>query len=119
MRSCLRLLLLGAASFVAAAWAQTPAVSSMSPEAGALDNMYQPPLAGYQPFTGENVISWQEANEEVGRIGGWRAYARESQQPGATKPAASGGAAAAPAPAAAAPSTAPATPAGHGGHQNH
>lgn len=32
-------------------------------------------------------ISWREANDTTARIGGWRAYAREAQQPDAAGPA--------------------------------
>lgn len=38
-------------------------------------------LAGYQAYTEQAVGSWREANDTVGRIGGWRAYAREAAQP--------------------------------------
>jgi hypothetical protein len=111
MRSCPRLLPLAAAFFVAAAAAQSPV-----PQA------YGSPLADYQPFSEEEVISWREANDRVGRIGGWRAYARESQPPGTAPPAATGTAPARPAVAPAAPSAtpaAPAAPAPSGGHQHH
>ncbi|NRF71193.1 hypothetical protein HLB44_29790 [Aquincola sp. S2] len=62
----------------------------------------------------EKLRSWKEANDEVGRIGGWRAYAREAQQPDKV---------AAPASAASGPTTVnpPASqpaPRG-GGHQHH
>lgn len=33
----------------------------------------------YQPFTEEALLPWKEANETVGRVGGWKAYAREAQ----------------------------------------
>lgn len=38
---------------------------------------------GYRPFADEPLTSWRESNDNVGRIGGWRAYAREAQQPAA------------------------------------
>jgi hypothetical protein len=38
-------------------------------------------FAGYQAYTEQAVGSWREANDNVGRIGGWRAYAREAAQP--------------------------------------
>ncbi len=41
---------------------------------------YESPLAGYRKFVEQPVGSWREANDNVGRIGGWRAYARESQE---------------------------------------
>ena len=42
---------------------------------------YQSPIADYQPFADEKVTSWKAANDKVGQIGGWRAYAKEAQQP--------------------------------------
>lgn len=45
---------------------------------------------GYKPYTEEKTADWKRANDNVGKIGGWREYAREaSQQPEtATGPAA-------------------------------
>lgn len=45
---------------------------------------YASPLADYQPFADEKVTSWKAANDKVGQIGGWRAYAKEAQQPNNT-----------------------------------
>lgn len=41
--------------------------------------IYTSPLADYQPWTNEKVMPWTDANNTVGRIGGWRAYAKEAQ----------------------------------------
>ncbi len=60
-------------------------------------------------------IGWREANDAVARIGGWRAYAREAQQPELARPPAP--TAAVPSPAAAAPP--PPRPSGHAGHGHH
>jgi len=38
---------------------------------------YTSSLSKYQVYKDEPVQSWREANDRVGRIGGWRAYARE------------------------------------------
>jgi hypothetical protein len=35
----------------------------------------------YQNFREQPVHSWQESNDNVGKIGGWRFYARDAQQP--------------------------------------
>lgn len=61
-------------------------------------------LSTHRPFDEAPPLPWREANDAVGRIGGWRAYARE--------------AAAAVTPAAASPASAPgaASAPGHGGH---
>ncbi len=42
---------------------------------------YQSPLAGYRPLGDDQRQSWKDANATVTRIGGWRTYAREAQQP--------------------------------------
>lgn len=40
---------------------------------------YVSPLRAYKPYADQPVESWREANDRVGRIGGWRAYAKEAQ----------------------------------------
>ena len=42
---------------------------------------YTSPIAGYQSFVDEKVTAWKASNDNVGQIGGWRAYAKEAQQP--------------------------------------
>ena len=42
---------------------------------------YTSPVADYQPFVDEKITSCKAANDKVGQIGGWRAYAKEAQQP--------------------------------------
>ncbi|MBK9135956.1 MAG: hypothetical protein IPM15_16860 [Betaproteobacteria bacterium] len=42
---------------------------------------YRSPLDGYRRLGDDKPVSWQQANETVNRIGGWRAYARQAQQP--------------------------------------
>jgi hypothetical protein len=71
-------------------------------------------LAGYRRLDDDKQIAWRQANETVNRIGGWRAYAREAQQPDPAAPA--------PVPSAApnaAPSSAPSAAPRHGGHKMH
>ncbi len=46
---------------------------------------HQSSFADYQGFSEQEVKDWRERNDNVGRIGGWRAYAEESRP---TKPAA-------------------------------
>lgn len=62
---------------------------------------YRPALEGYRPFTEEPPVPWKQANDTVGRIGGWRAYAKEAHGAPAAAPAS---------PAASAPASAPARP---------
>ena len=42
---------------------------------------YQSALSGYRAFQDEKVSSWKASNDNVARIGGWRAYAREAREP--------------------------------------
>ena len=59
---------------------------------------YRSAFAGYRPLGEEKVGDWRAANDEVGRIGGWREYLREAQSaegkppaPGAPAQGAQGG----------------------------
>ncbi len=42
---------------------------------------YRSALSGYQVWKDEPATGWREANDLSGRIGGWRAYAKEARQP--------------------------------------
>ena len=42
---------------------------------------YRSALEGYQPYTDEKTVNWKEANDTAGRIGGWRAYAKQAARP--------------------------------------
>lgn len=71
-----------AAGLSGAAIAQTPAATATSAPASSAPE-FRSALKGYLPYTEEKTINWKEANDLTGRIGGWRAYAREAQQPAA------------------------------------
>lgn len=100
-----------ATAFVAAA--QTPPTNARKPDP--LDASFGVPAVAYEsPFgrsrraADDKAMSWRDANDTAARIGGWRTYAREAQQPSA----------AASAPAARPSKPGPqAMPQGHGGHQ--
>lgn len=83
------LALLAALAVWPGAHAQTPAPTASAPVSSAPE--FRSALEGYQPYTDEKTINWKEANDLTGRIGGWRAYAKEAQQPAApgTPPASS------------------------------
>lgn len=72
---------------VAPAQAAPPASASNASATG-----YRSAFEGYRPFKDQPVQSWREANDLVGRIGGWQAYAREGQggPPAGSVPGASG-----------------------------
>ncbi len=43
---------------------------------------YTSALAHYKAYTDQAVLSWREANDRVGQVGGWRAHAKEmAEQP--------------------------------------
>jgi hypothetical protein len=42
---------------------------------------YQSSFSMYQAYADQPIISWRNANDTVGKIGGWRSYAKEVQQP--------------------------------------
>jgi hypothetical protein len=43
------------------------------------NQLYQSPLKGYQPSAPGAVGSWQQANDVVREVGGWKVYLREAQ----------------------------------------
>ncbi len=57
--------------------AQTPAESTKVMPPTKLQ--YTSSLSAYQGYADEPVQSWREANDRVERIGGWKAYAKESK----------------------------------------
>ena len=105
-----------AASLLATLTAQAqPAATAarpdpLDPKATVPALRYLSSFSQYRLLGDEKPVSWRDANDTVTRIGGWRVYAREAQQPD-------------PAPAAPAASAAVPTdkakpmPAGHGGHK--
>jgi hypothetical protein len=68
--------------------AQTPAAASpatAAPQAPALG--YRSAFEGYKPYTDDKLLSWEEANDSTGQVGGWRVYARGARQPDSKAPA--------------------------------
>ncbi|GAB4113977.1 MAG: hypothetical protein Fur0014_16690 [Rubrivivax sp.] len=64
----------------------------LDPEARVPAVVHRSALAGYRPLD-DRRVPWREANETVNRIGGWRTYLRQAQQPEppASAPGAHGG----------------------------
>lgn len=73
--------------------------------------VYRSPMQGYRPYADTEPASWVDTNNNVGRIGGWRVYAKEARQPD-DAPSAPKASASAPQSDAAKPQ-----PAGHQGHK--
>ena len=69
----------GSAAQGAAARAPLPAASAASSPAAPSQPGYRSVFDGYRSFSDQAVLPWREANDLVGRIGGWQAYAREGQ----------------------------------------
>lgn len=71
-----------------AARAQSVAAPVRSAQPGKAPSLPTEPSAfrEYRPFTDSPPSDWRGANDTVGRIGGWRAYAREAQAPGEPRP---------------------------------
>lgn len=60
-----------------AAFAQAPANSEPSKAALPTKLQYTSAIGAYQAYEDQPVQSWRKANDRVGQIGGWRAYAKE------------------------------------------
>lgn len=111
-------LLAGLCSSALTAQAQSAAPAArpdpLDPKASVPTLIYESPFSPYRRLGDEKPVSWREANDTVARIGGWRVYAREAQQPDAApaaKPPAKAPEAAMPA------EMAKPMPPGHGGHK--
>lgn len=63
-----------------------PAAPSPDPNVGAPPHgaVYRSAFDDYRRHAAQPVTSWRDANNTVGRIGGWQAYAREAAGPTTT-----------------------------------
>lgn len=66
-------------SSAVSAQAQTPAEESTGIAAPSLQ--YRSALADYRKFDDQPVTPWTQVNDTVGKIGGWRVYAKEAREP--------------------------------------
>lgn len=68
--------------------AQTPALAPPASEASSASTLtYRSAFEGYKPYADDKLLNWRQANDATGRIGGWRAYAKEARQPADKAPA--------------------------------
>ena len=58
----------------------TPPAAPSNAQAQAAPTPYRSALEGYQPYSEEKPVPWKQANETVGKVGGWRAYAKEAAE---------------------------------------
>ena len=63
--------------FAGAAFAQTPSDTEALQPSLPTKLQYSSAIGAYQAYADQQVQSWREANDRVGQIGGWRAYAKE------------------------------------------
>ena len=73
---------------------------------------YRSVFDGYRRQGDQNVGPWREVNDTVGKIGGWRTYAKEAVPAGGAAPTSPIAAPATPA----APAPSGSMPGAHGGH---
>jgi hypothetical protein len=73
-----------------AASAQTVLPDPLDAKAGVPALRHQSAFARYKPLGEDKPVAWRQANDTVTGIGGWRAYARQAQQPETPPPAAAG-----------------------------
>ena len=71
---------LAAAGAVAQGATAPAARDPADPRAEAPPLVHRSSFATYRVFTGDGPGSWRGANDEVARIGGWKAYAREAYE---------------------------------------
>ena len=88
----------------------------LDPKASVPALTYESPFSQYRKLGDEKPVTWRDANDTVTRIGGWRVYAREAQQPDAT-PVAKPASEAATMPKEMSKDMAKPMPSGHGGHK--
>ena len=72
-----------AVALTAALGAPTAAFAAPDPTdpRAAIPNVqYRSPFHDYRPLGEDKSLAWKAANEEVQRIGGWRAYAKEASE---------------------------------------
>jgi len=87
------LVIIPVAAAVFAAAAQTPeALSDAADPAPAVPTAlsYRSALEGFQGFADEKTVPWKQANDTVHQRGGWKAYAKESSEAGASPDASTG-----------------------------
>jgi hypothetical protein len=77
------LLAVGAGSALAqTAPRPAPTADPLDPAASVPALVYRSSLStDYRRLRADPAVPWREANDTVGRIGGWRAYLREASQP--------------------------------------
>ena len=55
-------------------------------QASVASSLYRSPFHDYRPLGEEKLLPWKATNDEVARIGGWRAYAKEASETASAQP---------------------------------
>ena len=71
-------------AFASAAMACATHAQTATPAPATSSAPYPSAFEGYKPYTDETIGNWKAANDTTARIGGWREYARQAQQPEST-----------------------------------
>ena len=80
----LALLCIAGAALPIGAQQSTPKPADpLSPAASVPAVTYQSPFADYRPMVDQKIGNWKDANDNVNRVGGWRTYLKEAQEPDA------------------------------------
>ncbi len=112
--SARRLCMTAAALFISTAAQAQPLRDASDANAPVPPTLYRSAFADYRANTTQAPGSWRQANDTAGRIGGWRAYARQASE--AAVPVTAPVPPAAPASTAAPRATATPAATGHGVH---
>ena len=67
--------------YLTAVTAQAQSNSEESTGNAAPTLQYRSALSNYRGFNDQAVTPWTEVNDTVGKIGGWRVYAKEARKP--------------------------------------
>ena len=70
----------------ASSYAQHDHPATVPPTSNPVTLKFDSVLSHYRPMTDQKIGSWRDANDTVTRVGGWRAYLKESQTPDAAAP---------------------------------
>ncbi len=62
------------------------AFAQSGPAPGTRTLSFKSTLSQYKPYTDEKTADWKAANDEVGKIGGWRTYLKQANEPDKAEP---------------------------------
>lgn len=82
-RNHMKLIIRSAAASAVCCASLSPAFAAPDPsmaDSPTPSMQYKSPFKDYRPLGDDKRTPWRDANDEVGKIGGWRVYLRESQE---------------------------------------